>query len=71
MGGGPIDVRAGPVETRLFPTMAEATRAFDGVPVRELAPLDAAVASCLVGDFVGDYQAESSQHAIFGSSTGR
>jgi hypothetical protein len=47
---------APPTEGRgLVPT--EETLAFDGVPVRELVVLDAAVvASCFVGDFVGDYQ---------------
>jgi hypothetical protein len=54
MGGGPIEARAGPAETLPFPAAADATLEFEGVPVREFAPLDAAVASCLVGDFVGD-----------------
>jgi len=47
-GGGAMDVREPPIEGRDFGL------AFDGVPVREGAPLDVAVASCLVGDFVGD-----------------
>ena len=56
--GGPMDVlvlAAPPTEGRgLVPT--EETLAFDSVPVRELVALDAAfVASCFVGDFVGDY----------------
>lgn len=33
----------------------EGTRAFDGVPVREVEALELAVAICFVGDFVGDY----------------
>ena len=54
IGGGPIEDLAGPVEGRLL-AVAEVTRpAFDGVLVRELEALDPAVASCLVGDLVGD-----------------
>lgn len=54
--GGPIDVLLPLIDGRdLAPTLIEATRAFDGVPVREGAALDPAVPSCFVGDFVGDY----------------
>lgn len=53
-GGGPIDGRPAPTDGRGF-TPAEGTRAFDGVPVREVEALEVAVAICFVGDFVGDY----------------
>lgn len=52
--GGPMDGRLAPTDGRGALTPAEATRAFDGVAVRELEVLDEAVASCLVGDLVGD-----------------
>jgi len=48
-----MDWRAGPADIR-FLTAPETAREFDGVPVRELGPLEAAVASCFVGDLVGD-----------------
>ena len=53
--GGPIDVRLAPTPTegRAF-AVTDGTLAFDGVAVREVEALDAAVPSCLVGDFVGD-----------------
>lgn len=50
--GGPIDVRWAGTEVRVrAPT--DATLAFEGVPVREAAALDAALKG-FVGDFVGD-----------------
>jgi hypothetical protein len=56
--GGPIDGRPGPTDGRGFmPT--EGTRAFDGVPVREVEALELAVAICFVGDFVGDYDGKA------------
>lgn len=56
--GGPIDGRPAPTDGRGFmPT--EGTRAFDGVPVREVEALELAVAICFVGDFVGDYADKS------------
>lgn len=51
--GGPIDGRPAPMDGRGF-IPAEETRALDGVPVREVEPLEVAVAICFVGDFVGD-----------------
>ena len=55
--GGPMEDLVPAAEGRdLVPALIEETRAFEGVPVRELAALDAAVEpSCFVGDFVGDY----------------
>ena len=55
MAGGPIDVRVTPPPTDgLAFAVTEGTLAFDGVAVRDVEALDAAVVSCLVGDFVGD-----------------
>ncbi len=51
-----MDGRAAPdaaAEGRAL-VVAEGTRALDGVVVRELEVLEPAVASCLVGDLVGD-----------------
>lgn len=53
--GGPMEGRPAPTDGRGALTPTEATRAFDGVAVRELEALDEAVASCLVGDLVGDW----------------
>lgn len=57
--GGPIEVRVAgpPVEGRAsLAPMDALLPAFEGVPVRELGPLDpAAIDTCLVGDFVGDW----------------
>ena len=54
--GGPMEVLVPAAEGRVrVPAPIEETRALEGVPVRELAALDAAVdPSCFVGDFVGD-----------------
>lgn len=56
--GGPIDVRVAPVaaagRVTLAPIETALPATLDGVPVRVLAPLVGAVASCFVGDFVGD-----------------
>lgn len=52
IGGGPIDGRlAPPTEGRFAPTEG---LTLEGVPVRDVAALEVAVASCFVGDFVGD-----------------
>lgn len=55
--GGPMEVRVPPTDGR-GRTVEEAARlagpALEGVPVREVAVLDGPVASCFVGDFVGD-----------------
>jgi class 3 adenylate cyclase len=55
--GGPIDGLVAAIEGRVGFSPAEATRALDGVPVREFRTLEGAVAaiSCFVGDFEGDY----------------
>ena len=58
--GGPIDVRVPPTDARGRDVTEESrppppVPALDGVPVREVAVLDGPVASCFVGDFVGDY----------------
>lgn len=50
--GGPIDVRWAGTDVRVL-APAEGTLAFEGVPVREAAALDAALRG-FVGDFVGD-----------------
>lgn len=52
--GGPMDVLT-PIDGRLFAARPPGGRALDGVPVREVAVLEGAVANCFVGDFVGDW----------------
>ena len=53
-GGGPMDVRCGPVmDVRLLAAPAAGIFVLEGVPVREAAVLDAPLWS-LVGDFNGD-----------------
>ncbi len=51
--GGPIDVRWPGIEA-LCRAPADATRAFEGVPVLDAAALEAALKG-FVGDFDGDY----------------
>lgn len=59
--GGPIDVLVPPTDGRALPAPNDETRgALDGVPVLEFARLEAAVASCFVGDLVGDCWAKVS-----------
>ena len=56
-GGGPIDGRLVLREGRVRVAVpAGLVVVVDGVPLREGLPLDEAVASCFVGDLVGDWR---------------
>lgn len=55
--GGPIEVLAPPPNDGRTLDPAEGARAFEGVPVRDVAVLEGPLMSCFVGDFVGDYEA--------------
>lgn len=54
--GGPIDGRLVLREGRVRVVAPAGLVAVDGVPLREGFPLDDAVASCFVGDLVGDWK---------------
>lgn len=60
--GGPIDVRWAGTEVRVR-APADATLAFEGVPVREAVALDAALKG-FVGDLLGDYTCISKRLAL-------
>lgn len=54
IGGGPMDVRVLDAPGRVVFVPAAEVRVFDGVVVRDGAPLEVADPSCFVGDLVGD-----------------
>jgi hypothetical protein len=56
LGGGPIEVLFPATVVRGFGMEAEGFRTFEGVPVRGVEVVDGVADSCLVGDFVGDYE---------------
>ena len=65
IGGGPIDGLPTPTAEGRLLEAAEGTRAFEGVFVRELDALEPAVASCFVGDLVGDCLMHIGQRFVF------
>lgn len=56
VGGGPIECRLVLREGRVRVVGPAGLVVVDGVPLREGLPLDEAVASCFVGDLVGDWR---------------
>lgn len=56
VGGGPIECRLVLGEGRVRVVGPAGLVVVDGVPLREGFPLDEAVASCFVGDLVGDWR---------------